>query len=109
MKSREDVARELARKHFEIEDGLERIVWYPGGPENEIRLLEVNSDSDSCESIDPVRFTRSRDVPYSCVIADVTPSEWKAIESGELQLPSEWKSDQAERVHFTRQSVSKGL
>jgi hypothetical protein len=63
--SKEDVARELVRAHFEVEPGLTRVFlirsddW--GEPKKPIKLLEINANTLSAGSVDPYSFTPTED------------------------------------------------
>lgn len=54
-----------------------------------ICLLEVNEATESA-GIMPIAFGPSRDVPFPCVILEITPSEWAEVERGALPLPDGW-------------------
>lgn len=91
------VARELATMHFEAEPGLQRIFRLKRSAEAErtpvepIKLLEVNSKTVP-SGILPVQFgpSPSSGIPYPSVIVEVSPDEFKQIESQDLMLPKGW-------------------
>ena len=93
------VAKELAKKHFELEEGLTRIFRIIGKTESEvspaepIRLLEVNENTVPC-GVMPLRFgpVPASGIRYSSVIVEVTPEEFKKIEMKELKLPEGWEN-----------------
>lgn len=95
--SKEDSARILAQKHYETDCGLKAVMWYTGASESEdntrepIKLLEVNSATVS-SGVMPLHFAAlpSMGIPYASVIVQVTPDEFKLIESKELALPKNW-------------------
>jgi hypothetical protein len=92
-----EVARTLAQKHYEAEDGLQRIFRLSGSPELEVRpaepikLLEVNSNTVP-SGILPVSFgpAPASGIPYSSVIVEVSPEEFAKIQNHELTLPKGW-------------------
>jgi hypothetical protein len=92
-----EVARALAKKHFEAEAGLQRVFRLTRGAEVEegrgepIKLLEVNSNTVP-SGILPVSFgpAPASGIPFSSVIVEVSPEEFAKIESHELSLPKGW-------------------
>jgi hypothetical protein len=91
------VAKDLARKHYQIEGGLTRIIRLMAAPEAEVRpaepikLLEVN-DSTFPSGIMPLQFgpVPSSGIPFPSIIVEVTPDEFARIQSQELTLPRGW-------------------
>lgn len=54
---RDGLARWYARRHFEIDSGVERIFYLPtNAPSREIRLLEVNGMISETTSPEPIDF-----------------------------------------------------
>ncbi len=84
----------LARQHLGFDSRLMEIVYLPAGsPEDQVRLLEVNTglypDPDS--PIVPIETTPAvTDLPFRVLIADVTPDEWKQIQTNRGLLPAGW-------------------
>ena len=93
----------LAQLHFEADDGIEQIIWVRSGDEKEIRLIEVNRTALPSESIQVFRFAPSEDVPFPIFIADVRPTEWERIQSGDIPLPEGWSLEEARE--FRRSEV----
>jgi hypothetical protein len=99
--TKEEVAKELAKKHYEVEDGLTHIfrVRISGEAENlpgePIKLLEVNTMSIP-SGIMPLQFSArpDRGIPFSSIIIEVTPDEFEQIQRKELQLPNDWVVDE---------------
>lgn len=95
--TKDEAARELANKHFEIEVGLTRIFRITGTAETElhpsepIKLLEVNT-ATATSGILPLYFgpVPGRGIPYPSVIVEVTPDEFEKIKKHELPLPKGW-------------------
>ena len=92
-----DAARELAMRHYELEEGLTRIFRIAekvasqainGEP---IKLLEVNLNTPET-GIMPLHFGPSpaSGIPYASIIIEVSPNEFERIESNELKLPEGW-------------------
>ena len=98
MASKDEAARTLASRHFEIEEGMTRIfrLRAAAGAEDRqdepIKLLEVNAATVP-SGIMPLHFgpAPASGVPYLSVIVEVTPDEFKRIESAELSLPNDWR------------------
>ncbi|MBC8233027.1 hypothetical protein H8E77_26075 [bacterium] len=86
----EEVVHQLIRAHFEIEEGIDEIVWLKDGEDKEIRLIEINRNTLPIGSFLPFYFAPSKDVPFPVRIADVTPQEWKQVRSGDIPLPPDW-------------------
>jgi len=86
----EKAVRFLAQDNFEVEDGLERIVWLRHGEGDKIRLIEVNRNGFPTGRIEAFYFAPSEEVPFKTYLADVTPEEWQRILSGEIPLPEGW-------------------
>jgi hypothetical protein len=97
MSDKKKVAERLAREHYRIEPGITHIFtfWerpdYEAVPAAPIRLLEVNENTVP-SGVMPLYFGASpaSGVPYPSVIIEVTPEEFRKIESDELKLPEGW-------------------
>jgi hypothetical protein len=92
-----DAARQLAMRHYEIEDGLIQIFRITDRPAAEfserepIKLLEVNVNTPET-GIMPLHFgpVPASGIPYRSVIIEVSPNEFERIRSNELKLPEGW-------------------
>ena len=89
-------AVELARKHYDLEDGLSQIFITVNGEDEAgrsepIKLLEVNENTVE-SGIMPLHFgpVPAIGIPYSSIIIEVTPNEFRKIQSHELKLPEGW-------------------
>lgn len=97
--SKEESARTLAQKHYELESGLTKIFWFKGPSDaadnsrEPIKLLEVNEDTFS-SGVMPLHFAAmpSMGIPYPSVIVEVTPDEYNLIEAKKLSLPKNWET-----------------
>src|SRR6266404_3411049 len=95
------VAKELAKRHFESDTGLTRIIRLSGGAEAEvkvaeqIKLLEV-SELTFASGIHPLQFgpAPASGVMFPSVIVEVTPDEFVKIQTQELKLPRGWVLDE---------------
>jgi hypothetical protein len=90
-------ARELAMRHYEIEEGLIQIFRINDRAaaalreDEPIRLLEVNAHTPET-GIVPLHFgaVPASGIPYPSVIIEVSPTEFEKIRSNELKLPEGW-------------------
>ncbi|MGH7270647.1 MAG: hypothetical protein ACREJ3_09470 [Polyangiaceae bacterium] len=96
-----EIARELAKHHFVIEDGMESIFIMRAGlddPREPIKLLEVNANTFPTGSIEPIPFSTTDDVPYVTEIAEISPDEFAQLKDGKLVLPPGWALEDAEAM-----------
>jgi hypothetical protein len=101
VSNKDEVAKKLAHKHYDIEPGITRIFKLRDKPEFEglastpIKLLEVNVDT-APSGIMPLYFgpVPSSGIPYPSVIVEVTPEEFERIKVHELKLPEGWTIDE---------------
>ena len=98
MPTKEEETIVLARKHYEVEEGMTHIYRLIGTPEAEtdpsepIKLLEVN-ESTIPSGILPLRFgpLAAAGIHYHSVIVEITPAEYQQVQTQELKLPNGWK------------------
>jgi len=88
-----ELVQQLARKHFEIEDCVERVIWFKNGEGEEIHLIEVNRNTFPEGMILTFYLRPTRDVPLPVRIADITPQEWEDVKNGRIPLPEGWSLD----------------
>jgi hypothetical protein len=62
----------LAQNNFEVEDGLERIIWLRHNAGDTIRLIEVNRNGFPAGRVEAFYFAPSEDVPFETYLADIT-------------------------------------
>jgi hypothetical protein len=94
-----EVAKELARRHYQIEDGLKQVIRFSGAIHVEvvrgepIKLLEVNENTVP-SGVMPLYFgpAPADGIPYPSVIVEVTPDEYEKIKAQELKLPKGWET-----------------
>jgi hypothetical protein len=98
-----ELVRQLTRSHFDIEEGVERIIWVKNGNPREVRLIEINRDVIPVGDFYAFSFAPSQAFPLPIRIADVTPQEWEQIQRGEIKLPAEWSLEKTQV--FERSSV----
>jgi hypothetical protein len=95
--NKDEVAVELARKHYEIEVGLTSVFRISGSAEAEalpnepIKLLEVNNNTVA-SGIMPIHFgpNPGAGITFPSVIVEVTPDELEQLRNNRLQLPPGW-------------------
>lgn len=98
IKAKVAAAEELAKRHYEIEEGLMRIFRLTGKTEVEanrtepIKLLEVNENTVPA-GVMPLYFGPVPDIgiAFPSIIIEVTPDEFTKIKSHELKLPKGWE------------------
>jgi len=91
-----EAAKRLIDWHFEVEPGM-RQIFYIDLPGDRIGLLEVNEHTPPTGSVDPFVFSPSGDIPYTTVVAEITPEEYERLRSNPqaLPLPEGWSLDAA--------------
>jgi len=100
---RDESASELAKKHFQVEPGLTRVIPFSGSQTFElptaepIKLLEVNTNTVPT-GIMPLGFGPAPEagIRLPSVIIEVTPDEFEKIEAKEMPLPKGWEFRQRE-------------
>jgi len=99
-----DIVRRMVRSHFEIEDVIDRVVWFksPNGAE-EIHLLEVNREAIPSGAVMTFYVGKSKKFPLPTLLADVTPAEWRKIRAGKIPLPEGWSLNNT--VEFAREKI----
>ena len=93
--SKNAVAKELARKHFDLEPGMRHIFRVTNGERESnasepIILLEVNEHTVPA-GLMPLQFGPNETIPYATVIAEITPDEYRLVSAGKLKLPRGWR------------------
>ena len=93
-KERAAFAEWLARQHLRFDSRLTQVVYLPkGAPEDEVRLLEVNTGlfpglENPIVSVETTPAVA--DLPFRVWVADVTPDEWQQIQTNPALLPAGW-------------------
>jgi hypothetical protein len=99
-RTKTQVIQWLVEHHFQIEDGLERVVVIHGpgfaDPREPIKLLEVNANTIATGSVEPFSFSPTSDVPFVTEIAEITPEEYTKLQKRELAMPEGWPLEDAE-------------
>jgi hypothetical protein len=98
LRDKADTAKELARRHYGIEEGLTNVFRYSSGsarveavPAEPIKFLEVNAATIPT-GVMPLQFgpVPASGIHFPSVIIEVTPDEYQRVQSRELKLPSGW-------------------
>lgn len=86
-----DAAKRLSDWHFKVEPGM-RQIFYINLPGDRIGLLEVNEHTPPTGSIETFVFAPSGDIPYTTVVAEITPEEFQRLREDPqaLPLPEGW-------------------
>lgn len=117
MMTREDEARELARRHYAVEAGVREIYIIKGNGDNgaahggggserrdAIKLLEVNENTIAA-GISPIQFgpAPASGIHFPSLIVEITPDEFERLRAGDLALPEGWEiGDHIERPKAVR-------
>jgi hypothetical protein len=96
--AKDDQAKRLAQKHYQIEDGITQIFQIKQRVNMDIvrakpvTLLEINANTIP-SGIMPIRFgpNPSSRFKYPSVILEFTPDEFEKIQTHELPLPERWE------------------
>ena len=95
---KDEEAIDLAQRHYEVEIGVTDIIRFTDHADVElsstepIKLLEVNEGTVEA-GIVPIYFGPAPEagIHFPSVIVEVTPDEYRKIQSHELQLPEGWR------------------
>ena len=95
---KDEEAVDLAQRHYEVEVGLTEVIRFTDTAEIEqqstepIKLLEINENTIE-SGILPIHFGPAPEsgIHFPSVIVEVTPDEYRKIQSNELQLPNSWR------------------
>lgn len=94
VKSKNDVAQELASFHAEVEQSVVKVIRLrtnrEDDPSEPIKLLELNRNTIQ-SGIVPVYFGPSDEVPFPSVVVEVTETEFGNVERQTLKLPEGWR------------------
>jgi hypothetical protein len=94
----DDQAQRLAQKHYQIDEGITQIfrikqrVDVQVARAEPVTLLEINANTVP-SGIMPIQFgpNLTSGFNYPSVILEVTPEEFKKIQTRELPLPEGWE------------------
>jgi hypothetical protein len=100
----ESVVEKIVQEHFEVEESLEKVIWFKSETTPKIRLLEINPETPATGMVQSFYFPPSADVSYPLIIAEVTPEEWQKILQNEIDLPEGWSLENHQA--FNREMVA---
>lgn len=94
-----EAARRLISWHFEAEPELREVylVNFTDNPSTPIKLLEVNAATVSTGSVEAFGFAPTDEIPFSTLIAEITPDEFETFKQDLRKLPRGWALEGAER------------
>jgi len=92
----EELVRRLAREHFDLEEGIERVIWVKNDGVKEIHLIEVNRNTFPEGKVLTFYLGATEEYPLPVRLADITPEEWDKVKSGLIPLPNGWSLDDIE-------------
>lgn len=98
MRSKDEIAREIAEDHYAIDSAVTKVYRLVGTQEAEsradepIKILEVN-EATVPAGILPLGFgaVPERGWDFPLIVVDVTPEEFEGIRDGRLPLPNGWQ------------------
>ncbi len=85
-----------AREHFDLEDGIERVIWFKNGAPEEIHVIEVNRNTIPEGAILTFYLRPTQEFPLPIILGDITPEEWEKVKQGLISLPEGWTLDNIE-------------
>ncbi len=100
----ESVVEKLIQEHFDLDESLEKVIWFKPKSMPEIHLLEINSATPATGDVLSFYFPPSQEVPYPLFLAEVTPEEWQKVLQSEIPLPGGWNLE-SQKV-FSREMVA---
>ncbi|WP_337176906.1 hypothetical protein [Paludisphaera sp.] len=98
---RDRMARRYVSLNRDLDPGIRKILYLPkDAPDREIRILVVNDLLAEMNDalLQPVvfGFNLESEEEHRLLMLDVTPSQWEAINRGEIPLPEGWTLEQAD-------------
>jgi hypothetical protein len=100
----EGVVEKIISEHFELDESLEKVIWFRSETAPEINLLEINSATPATGDVLSFYFPPSDEVPYPLYLAEVTPEEWHKVQRREIPLPEGWNLENY--AEFSREMVA---
>lgn len=93
-----EIVKRMAQEHFDIEEGVERVVWFKNGAPNEIHLIEVNRNTIPEGMILTFYHGPTAEYPLPVIVGDITPEEWEKVKQGMISLPEGWSLNNIEII-----------
>lgn len=99
--TKDEAARQLIEWHFRVEPYLREVYRMLAEDENvhgePIKLLEINDATISTGSIEPFVFAATHEIPFTTVIAEITPDELAMLRDDPRAFPAGWNLSRALR------------
>jgi hypothetical protein len=100
--NRDRLAKWYAREHLKTDPAIAAVYYLPeGAGERELRFVEINRlIGDRIEDpLVPIDFgvDLGTDNAHQLLVLDVTPAQWKRLETNRLRLPDGWSLKNAVR------------
>lgn len=100
---RERRIKELVDYWFETDDQLDAVYQFeiPDSDDEHVTVLLLQVTEATPTSPGEVvayGFAPSKEFEFPLALAQVTPDEWRAINSGELPLPNGWSRDNIREI-----------
>lgn len=92
----EEIVRRMVREHFDLEEGIERVIWIKNDGVKEIHLIEVNRNTFPEGKVLTFYLGATEEYPLPVRLADITPEEWDKVKSGLIPLPKGWSLNNIE-------------
>ncbi len=91
-KNFEDPVYKIAQKHFEQDEGLEKVIWITPENTTEIRFIEVTRFTPPLGTAEsyPILPPDGIEVPCPMYIAFIRPEEWQKVLMHQIPLPEGW-------------------
>ena len=92
---RDQMAQLYANEHLKTDPGIAAVHYLPTAADNrEIRFVEINTfiAERTLDSLEPIDFgvDMGTDNAHKLFVLDVTPDQWKRLQTGDLKLPEGW-------------------
>lgn len=101
MPTKDEAVQELVDWHFEVDPEITEIYRFLGpnedDPREPIKLLDVTTGTLVAGRVMTFGFGPTPEIPYSTVVATITPEEMEQIARQQMPLPSDWNLNQAQR------------
>ena len=100
MLTKDEITQNLIDWHFEVEPEITEVyrflAQHEDSPREPIKLLEVSEATLAAGRVVTFGFGPTEEVPYPCIIANVTPEEMTQILEGAIRLPEGWEMSRSQ-------------
>ena len=109
MPTKDEIVQNLVDWHFQVEPEITEVFRFLAQEEDNsrepIKLLEVSEATLASGRVVPFGFGPTKEMPYPCIIANVTPEEMAQIWEGAIRLPEGW--DLSRSQHYSAPAPEK--